>query len=1072
MGDHKKDEAAVTVQRKAYKGIEHAQQTEEYTQWVGDEFPHRKSIPDINRRDVLKLIGGTLALSGMATGCRFLPQRKIVPHVVQPEGQTPDEITWYATTTELAGYSTGVLAASYEGRPIKIEGNSKHPASLGGCSAMAMAETMSLYDPDRLQSPRMKNVPNTWDSFFSEAREAIRHAVRKKSRIVILTETSGSKVLADQIDKFEAAVAAIVAEIHPEDPPANPVQWVQFDSVAHDNELDGAAQAFGKEAHSYCDFAKAKTILSVDADLMQFGAAPVRYARDIMAGRDAESLGHDMNRIYAVDAYPTLTGAAADHREVIKPSDVTAFLMALASRVGVAGASAGRATVPSEFMDALVGDLTSHPGESVVSVGQQHSKEAHALVHAINEAIGAIGSTVIVTDPVLPNTSRSAAGADALKVFDGRGAATDACIFVLSGNPSYCLPIGNNFNQALTGSRISACLTSVENESCIWSDWALPASHFLEAWGDGTAYDGTASITQPLIEPMYDSRSAIEVLERLAGQNRTGEQIVRDYWTSNWQAAGSPGAEQGGVMKSGFDIWWSNILSAGVVPDTKAAEVSASVVPGLAGGIAVPAASSGIDLMILPDATVYDGRYSNNPWLQELPKPLTNYTWDNAIYVSPATADRFNLNRKELGGSPDVSRHIGGYGRPMAEVKVGIQAMTAPAAVNIGQADDTVVVHLGYGRWAAGEIGNENGEKQGGGFYANILRTATNQTIQLEGALRRTEGFYEMANVQFHNALESEVIDTGRDIVQEATLDEILAGGALGAAAHKSGHGDDDGHGEDDGHGGEGGLPNLYNREEHDQSAEYNQWAMTIDLNLCTGCNACTMACQSENNIPWVGKEQVQKGREMHWIRIDRYYMGDGDSLDTHNPDVRLQPVTCMHCEQAPCEPVCPVAATVHSKEGINQMVYNRCVGTRYCSNNCPYKVRRFNFLHYTLKTDEMPVLHLLQNPDVTVRGRGVMEKCTYCVQRINRARITAKKEGRALEDGDVVTACQSACPTNAIIFGDKRDHDNAVAKSRASRRNYALLDEVVNTTPRTTYLMKVTNPHPDLAGKGGVSHG
>lgn len=1044
------------------KGREQLEGSDEYTQWVGDEFPHRKSIPDISRRDILKLMGGSLALAGLASGCRFLPEQKIVPFVVQPEDTAPGMARVFASSFSLSGYAMGILVDSHEGRPTKIEGSPLHWASLGSVNSFALAETFNLYDPDRIKSPSFKGDPSNWEDFLIEIRKAL--AESEEGSLLILTETVGSPTLASSIQRLVTEKKAT---------------WLQYEPVNRDNRREGAIRAFGQDVEAVYHFDKAKVLVSLDSDFMQFGPAPVRYAMDLMKARRVEE-SESMSRIYALECFPTLTGAVADHRLPVRASQIAALATWIAAELRVPGASGSAPSgLDAKFLQALISDLRQAGAEGLVVAGDHQSPEVHALVHLINHKLGAVGTTVRLTAPVHPKPVNQMAEIKQAADLLGRGAVKT--LLILGGNPVFTAPSDLKLGELIAKVPFSACLTSHASETAKACHWQLPESHFLEAWGDAVALDGTVSIVQPLIEPIYDSKSALEVVDALRSKSRTGLALLQaEYQAKQESMAGyaevkvpapAPGETP---IESSFDRAWRLALSQGILIKGTEGSLPLTPVANAAAAMSGSGSAGDLELVFLPDPTIYDGRYANNPWLLELPKPITNFTWDNCFFVGAETAKKLNLERVERMGTKEIQQPLLGLGRPMAVAKTPSGELKAASATQLGQAEGTVVIHLGGGRTEGGEFIRPADAKLGGGFNAFALRTTTSPWIQPGVELVRHSDYYPLANVQFHNSLEASVVDSDRYVIQETNLTAFQAGKELvhRHEFHVKGLKHEEGHAEEgDGHAAKPApLPDMYDPKEFDFSAEHYQWAMTIDLNLCTGCGACVTACQSENNIPAVGKEQVQKGREMHWIRIDRYYMGKGEGLDEANPPIRFQPVTCMHCENAPCEPVCPVAATVHSKEGINQMVYNRCVGTRYCSNNCPYKVRRYNFLHFTLKNDQIPVLQMLNNPDVTVRARGVMEKCTFCVQRINKVRITSKKEEREIKDGEVVTACQQACPTHAIVFGDMRRPENAVAKTRASRRNYTLLEEA-NTRPRTTYLMRVSNPHPDLAPAAEEKH-
>jgi Fe-S-cluster-containing dehydrogenase component/anaerobic selenocysteine-containing dehydrogenase len=1019
--------------RSLHKGALTAEERDALLQRSGDEFPHRgEAKKALNRRDFMKITGATLALSGLGAGCRFLPQAKLVPYVKQPEDMVASVTRHFATVASRSGFGVGMLAASYEGRPIKLEGGPNHPASLGSIDSLSLAELWGLYDPDRIKLPQVLKDPATWTGFDKAMDQAMAEAKAAGKKVVFLTETVSSRALADEL---------LLAE-------RNGAEWIQWEPVHRDSAREGAILAFGKEVHTYPKLDEATVVLGVDSDFLLHSEAPVRYARDIAAKRRSPESG-EMSRLWAVEAAPTLFGAMADHRLPLAPSRIGAFLAALAQRIGVPGV---RAAAPPEgvseaWLAALAEDMVQAGPRAVVMAGDHLSASAHALVHAIHDHLGSFGVTMMQAEPVLPRPASMTAGIGKLADMLERGEVH--ALVILGGNPVFSAPAELGLGEKLAKAPFTAHLTGIFNETTKKCRWALPESHFLECWADATAFDGTMSIQQPLIEPLYDSRGPIQLLALVNRTGLTQEASVRK------------------ALKIGSDAAWREALAEGVVKGSAAPTIVATVQPDAAASFSPGSAPSGVEVIFRPDPTIYDGRYANCPWLQELPKPITNMTWDNAAYMSQATADQVGLDRAEVLGTQELGPSPMGTGRPLAKIDLDGRSLELPAAVNLGMADNVVLVHFGYGRKMGGQYGTAHGETEGGGFDVYQLRSSQSPWTA-SGQVAKGSGHYAMANTQFHNTLDVDATDTHRAIFYEAPLTKLLSGEKLYEAHSKKLEEKKEKNG--------GQYPSMYEGAKdwtEENSKDNYQWAMTIDLNLCTGCNACVTACQSENNIPAVGKQQVMKGREMHWIRIDRYYMGDHGKLNDANPPIRMQPLACVHCELAPCEPVCPVAATVHSHEGLNQMVYNRCVGTRYCSNNCPYKVRRFNFLAYTQKVYELPTLQMAQNPDVSVRTRGVMEKCTYCVQRINKKRIAAKLEGREIADGEVVTACQQACPSQAIVFGDMRSPDNEVSKLRSSKRSYLMLEDL-NTKPRTSYLMKITNPHPALAEAhaGDESHG
>lgn len=971
------DEPAGALKR-YWRNPDQAHETAAYHQSLEDEFPHRDDLLKLDRRDFMKFLGASTIAAGLA-GCRNLPVEKIVPYVKAPEEFVPGKPIYYATSFVHAGYAVGVLAESHMGRPTKLEGNPDHPASLGSTDAITQASVYSLYDPDRAEEVRIGKDTSTWDEFF------------KVARTEIAKNPGGFRILAEAVTS--PSLAALLDACVKEFPGS---KWISYEPVGNENAREGAVQAFGAPVQPVYDFAKANVIVSLDSDFLKELPGSIRYARDFATRRQVDN----MNRVYAVDSYPTLVGAVADHRATLKPSEVEAFARTLAREVSVA--AEGPTVAGPAWFAGLVSDLNANKGSSLVVAGEHQPAEVHALAYAMNSALGNVGRTVRFVAPMTEGEGPSVASLKSLAAEMQAGRVTS--LLVLGGNPAYGAPGDIEFASALAKVPFKAQWSLNFDETSELCNWHLPACHYLEAWGDARAFDGTISLIQPLIRPLYAGKTAYEVLDGLMGGARRTRDMVRDYWKA-----------ARGVDDKGFEAW----LEKGIIPDTaRAAQtVTASTAP------LAPSSSAtggGLEVLFLPDPFIHDGRYANVPWLQELQKPFTSMTWDNTVQMSPRTAAAQNLANHDV-----------------VEVELSGKKVEGAVWVVPGMADETVVIHLGFGRRKGGVIA------EGPGFDANPLRQSQFPSYVVGPILKKVRSNFPLAATHGHHQTE------GRDIVRTGTLAELAANPSL---APESYHKPDE-------------SKNLY--QSGDFKYDGYKWAMTIDLNLCIGCNACVTACQAENNIPNVGKEQVIRQRELHWMRIDRYYLGDINSPD----EIVFQPLTCMHCEQAPCEPVCPVAATVHSKEGLNQMVYNRCVGTRYCSNNCPYKVRRFNYINYGDRHDypstedkkrPAPTLRLLQNPDVTVRGRGVMEKCTYCVQRINEARIDAKKHGREIEDGEVVTACQQACPTKAITFGNMADPNSAVSKTRADGRNYLLLEEL-QTKPRTTYLGKIRNPNPNL---------
>jgi MoCo/4Fe-4S cofactor protein with predicted Tat translocation signal len=938
-----------------------------------------------DRRSFLQLMGASLALAGLA-GCTKQPLEKIVPYVRQPEEIVPGRPLYFATSMTLGGVMTGLLVESHMGRPTKVDGNPEHPGSLGGSDRFAQASILGLYDPDRSQAVLSRGEIATW----GKAAEALRIALGEQqsqqgAAVRLLTETVSSPTLAAQIRAWLAQYPR--------------ARWIQYEPDGADTRRAAAMRAFGAPLGVRYDFTAAEVVLALDADFLTCGPASVRYARDFMQHRRAETASVPGNRLYVAESMPSGTGAVADHRLALAPAAIVNLVRVLAARFGVGSAAAAPLPPATErWMGPLVADLERARGACVVVAGDHLPAETQVLVHAIHAALGCHGKTVQVTDPVEAEPRQQ--GQDLAALAADMHAGRVDLLVTLGANPVHSAPGDLRFAEAMSRVKMRFHLGLYDDETAELSHWHVPAAHYLEHWSDGRAYDGTLGVQQPLIEPLYDGKSAHDVLAVLLGKPESaGLEGLRQQWRTHLPAAG-------------FEAAWRRTLHDGFLAGSALPPKPVSVDPqAVAAALAapVPGPEAGkLELVLRLDPAVHDGRYANNGWLQELPRPLTKLTWDNAALLSPATAARLRVATGDL-----------------VRLERGGQAVEAPVWVLPGHADDCVTVHVGNGRRRAGKVGS------GVGFDAFALASAASPW---SGAVEvvPTGGRHTLVTTQEHHDMD------GRGLVRHATRAEFEAHPGFAAEAEEAPATDE----------------TLYAPH---ASGEY-AWGMAFDLGACTGCNACVVACNAENNVPIVGRDQVRRGREMHWIRIDRYFEGSPE-----DPRIHHQPVNCMQCENAPCEVVCPVAATSHSPEGLNDMAYNRCVGTRYCSNNCPYKVRRFNF--YMFSDLETPVLQLMRNPDVTVRTRGVMEKCTYCVQRINHARIDAKDENRRIRDGEVVTACQQACPSQAIVFGDLRDPASRIARLKANPRNYAILADL-NTRPRTTYIARVDNPNPELEGQ------
>ena len=965
-----------------WRSLEELANTDEFQELLQREFPrHASWLDTVSRREFLQFMGASLALGGLSA-CTRQPDETIVPYSKPPDNVVPGRPLHFATAVLLNGVATGVLVESHTGRPTKIEGNPQHPGSLGSTDAFTQAVVLDLYDPDRSQVVSHTGRISSWDAFSSALQPQLDlQKAKQGAGLRILSETVTSPTLAHQIDSL--------LQDYPQ------ARWHQYEATGRDAARAGARLAFGEDVDPVYRVDQANVILSLDADLLFSMPGSVRYARDFAAKRKVEdSHANTMNRLYAVESAPTLTGGMADHRLSLRAGDVELFARAIASELGIVNVQAGKwagAETYAKWITALVRDLQGNQGTSLVVAGEYQPPVVHALAHAINASLGNVGKTVVYTTPLQSSPSDSMASLREL-VADIEAGKVEVLV-ILGGNPAYTAPADIRFVEQLEKVALRIHCSSRSDETSAHCHWHIPEAHTLESWSDARGYDGTVSIIQPLIAPLYSGKSLHEVVAALLGQpSASGYDIVRNYWKTQ-------------KTDGDFEQFWRHSLHDGIVAKSAfpAKDVAIKTPEWPAPG---DAAGESIDILFRPDPTIWDGRFSNNGWLQELPKPLSKLTWDNAAIIGPATASRLQLSDHQV-----------------VTLTYRERTIEAPVLVRPGFPDNTVTIHLGYGRTAAGKVGS------GIGFNANALRTSDAPWAGSEVEIRKANKTYQLVYTQDHYSME------GRNLIRAGTIGEFNANSHFIKEM------------------GEDPAPEmtLYPPVKYDGRA----WGMTIDLSSCIGCNACTIACQAENNIPVVGKKQVGIGREMHWIRVDRYYTGEID-----NPDTVHQPVPCMQCENAPCEPVCPVGATVHSSEGLNDMVYNRCVGTRYCSNNCPYKVRRFNFFLY--QDWDTASIKMQRNPNVSIRSRGVMEKCTYCVQRINAARITAEKEDRAVKDGEVVTACQAVCPADAIVFGDINDPNSRVAKAKASPLNYGLLTDL-NTRPRTTYLARLKNPNPEI---------
>jgi MoCo/4Fe-4S cofactor protein with predicted Tat translocation signal len=1023
--------------KKYWRSLEELADTPQFREFVAREFPQQAEgwNDPLERRTFMKLMGASLALAGLS-GCVFQPQEKIVPYVNQPEGYVPGKPLFYATAVPLLGVATPVLVRSNEGRPTKIEGNPDHPNNRPldfpandpfrdprGSSAtdiFSQAAILDLYDPDRSQTIMYREDIRTWTQFVGAIRSALDEQRPKQgSGLRFLTETIISPSLGAQMNDLLRAFPQ--------------AKWHQWEPANGDNRRAGAVGAFGQPVNITYRFDLAQRVLSIDNDFLSGMPGTLRYAREFFARRRVSEANREMNRLYVIEPTPSNTGSVADHTWTVMPSQIESIAREFTS------APQNGAGYSLPWIGPLLKDLQQHQGASIVLAGENQPPAVHALVHQLNQSLGNVGKTVFYTDPLAVNSVDQRQSLQDL--INDLNAGRVELLVIIGGNPVHTTPIDQKLDfTLLEKAKLRVHLSQYKDETSQFCHWHVPAAHFLETWGDTRSYDGTVTIMQPLIEPLHEGKSAYELLALFSDQyDRKPLDIVKAYWQT--QQAGN----------ADFEKWWRQSIHDGFIANS--ALPAKTVAPQNTNqSSSASAAASGYELVFRTDPCIYDGRFANNGWLQELPKPLTKLTWDNVAIVSPNTAQQIAGITSNRGAVKGREHYV-----PLIELTSSQgNTMMTPIWIMPGQPDGVITVHLGYGRRLAGRVGGD--AEAPIGFDAYKIRTSFEPWFTKGVQARNTGLEHPLATTQLHFNLEDPNFSTQpRDVVRSQTLDEFLRGEHPG-----EGHGD--------ARSAElGGVtpehPSIYPEYDYKNQAENAPnyaWGMALDLNNCIGCNACTIACQSENNIPVVGKTEVIRSREMHWIRVDTYYQGDSPS----QPEgTSFMPVPCMHCEKAPCEPVCPVHATVHSAEGLNDMVYNRCVGTKYCSNNCPYKVRRFNFFLYQ-DWDE-PLHQLRRNPEVSVRSRGVMEKCTYCVQRIQNAKIHAELEGRRVQDGEIVTACQAVCPTDVIVFGDINDPNSRVNKLKASERNYSLLGEL-NTQPRTTYLSHLKNPNPEIAEHRG----
>jgi molybdopterin-containing oxidoreductase family iron-sulfur binding subunit len=1013
--------------KRYWKSLDELADTPAFQELMQEEFPRQAGagewIDAVSRRGFLKVMGASFALAGLS-GCTKQPDEPIFPYVKQPEDLVLGKPMYFATAHPFPTGAIPILVKSEAFRPIKLEGNPEHPASKGKSDAFTQASLLDLYDPDRSKYPLLRGEQISFGKFQQVFSDAVA-ATKDGTGVYFLSETITSPTMAAQWKAITAKYPA--------------AKMVQYDAVNGDNARAASKAAFGDYYDTQYKLEEADLILALDADFLGGiafpGFLPMAAA---YSERHRYEAGKTMNRLYVVETMPTVTGYKAEHRLALKPSEVDAFAAALTG-----GGSAPAAA--QHFLSKLQDDLKKFSGKAVVVVGPQSSPACHAAAHALNAAIGAVGKTVIYTQSIAPVPSEQ--GVDLKSLVADMNSGKVKWLVMLGVNPVYNAPVDLEFASALNNVPVSVHLGSHVDETAVRATWHINSAHYLESWSDARAYDGTISIIQPMIDPIYGGKTALDVLETLLDPSRGAyDAVVENAKT---------------YIKGDFPTGWKKALHDGWVEGT-AFEAKSVGAPKPGAPAAAALTGGDLEVSFKADPSIYDGRYANNGWLQELPKQVTNLSWDNAALMSLDTMTKLGIEENDA-----------------IVLDLNDRKIITPVLGVPGHPEGCVTVHLGLGRGV--EVGRVGG---GVGFNVYALRTV-DQPLSAAGLkVSKGTGIYDLCVTKVHNIehrgkfaqqdLEHKKFDTEgeyslagheafeRSIIRYATLAEVTENPKYATEGTASGHttvnkvgynpqGEKPEHDESF-------FPDAWRYDKQDVSTKVaqNKWGMSIDLNSCVGCNACIVSCYAENNIPVVGREQVKIGRIMQWIRIDTYFEGDLQA-----PRAHFQPMTCQHCENAGCEQVCPVGATVHTPEGINTMVYNRCVGTRYCSNNCPYKVRRFNFLLYSDYDTES--LKFQRNPDVSVRSRGVMEKCSYCIQRIEAVKIESDKNNRPIADGEILTACQQACPTDAIVFGNINDPNSKVAKLKAEERDYAVLADL-NYRPRTTYTAGVINPNPELA--------
>lgn len=1036
-----------------WRSLRELENDPEFEKHLQQEFPRGADVyqdSGLSKRDFIKLMGASMALAGVGlTGCRR-PEFALVPFAKGVEYAIPGKFLYYATSMPTRYGAIPLIASTTDGRPTKLEGNPLHPYSNGGTDGFAQASILDLYDPHRSRAIKHKGeVVET--AAFDEFLKGISQSGGKG--VAILAENTNSPTRDRLRLQMERDFPGLV--------------WCEYEPLGADEAEVANVAAFGAGVRLLPKIERADVILALDSDFLNVAETGTGYASGFSARRNPDQKGAPMNRLYVVESHYTPTGGMADHRLRCKLSSMGE----LTRRLGLAivaetkdptlAALLGSApqsdiALNDAWINECAADLIAAAGRSLVLSGPQSPAPLQVLVHAINKALGNLGATILGVTNSAPTSASISELAKSI------AAGTVQTLFIFGGNPAYNAPADLDFKNLLAKLPHVVRLGLFEDETSKVAEWHIPAAHYLEAWSDARTYDGTYTSVQPMILPLWNGLSELEILGKLLGAaSNAGPDLVRTTFDTLATAAA---VEEAG----GLEMLWNSFLRIGFLPNsafaTATLEMNSAGAAALVAKMAPPPAE-GLELVFTQSSSVDDGRYANNSWMLETPDFVTKITWDNAVQISPATAKRLGIKSNNFGTLGVIAEKLGNdvnydLVADIVEISNGSRTIEIAAIVTPGQADDSLSIPLGYGRDEVSAL------MQNVGFDVYPLRQSDAMRFASGITLKRTNRTYAIAQTQEHRSME------GRDFVRETTQARYQEDPTFAQTMGMDSH-----------------IPPNISLYTHPELTSKEQWGMTVDLNTCTGCNACVVACQAENNVPVVGKDQVRKNRDMAWIRLDRYFAGDPE-----DPEMLPQAIMCQHCENAPCETVCPVNATVHSEDGLNLMAYNRCIGTRYCANNCPWKVRRFNYFDYNqrpidqlywgplAKKGMADSLKMVKNPNVTVRMRGVMEKCTFCIQRIEEAKIARIVEAgpTAKSDTPISTfkvACQQACVSDSIVFGDINDPEGRVAQLRKGDRGYTMF-KYVNAAPRVTYLARIKNPNPKMPGAekvgmaNGVPHG